>query len=753
MRMSTNLAIPIFSVLFIFLLYFCPTEGIGQTAVDNIGIQYNKTKPKTPERFNIAGRYAQSLFFNNQIQEALNILKENLDDAIARNNHQYAAYLSAVTAIQNRILDEKDATAHYLSQAKSYAEKTTDYETKGYVLYTEGWLYLRDDRETDAVRSFQEAVNAYDRAQQTEQLFGRQNAVYKELSAIYLNWKEFDLYNKYVELTLETAKKQKDPMRLFDAYMLMGYTQEMQFHENPFDTVSRDQAEHFYKEAIKTYQDNKDKMVVPSDLAFGAVNLANLYLQSYPEEYQSKSLEHAKLALDIALETRQYNLVASSYGIMSELAKKNNRTEEAKSYLMAALTAISNESIIDNATVMNIFLKLSHIYENEGDYSQAVHYYKQYVKTFESVFNAEKIEQSKRLEAQFDKERQDQQLIRMQLESEKKEQEISLMRALAGQQEQELQNLKLQEENQRQQLEVVQLEAERRNQELQLSRLESKQRAQDLYNSQKELNYKSRLNTVYSLLAIAFFLSILLLLYAYRQRSQTLKQEKDLHSLALEQEKQNSRISNLTAMLKGQETERARLARDLHDGLGGLLSGTKISLSRAVDKKENELETEVNKSIGQLDIAVNELRRVAHNLMPELLLKYGLKEALNEYATRMSNDSLDISAQFINFKTNLDSERQVLVYRIIQELVNNAIKHADASQILIQLTENSDKIHITVEDNGKGFDTHTLDGKSSAGMHNIASRLDFLKGKMSIDSQINLGTTIEFEFPSKKEIS
>ncbi|MEG0188562.1 MAG: histidine kinase, partial [Algoriella sp.] len=166
-----------------------------------------------------------------------------------------------------------------------------------------------------------------------------------------------------------------------------------------------------------------------------------------------------------------------------------------------------------------------------------------------------------------------------------------------------------------------------------------------------------------------------------------MKQREDLYNLELEKERQNSKISTLTALLDGQELERARLARDLHDGLGGLLSGTKIQLTHLNDKINEQVKPDLDKSIHQLDGAVDELRRVAHNLMPDLLIKYGLEEALKEYAIRMSNDQLDVDVQFLSYTNSLNKETQLFVYRIIQELVNNAIKHANASQIIIQFVE------------------------------------------------------------------
>ncbi|WP_260509639.1 sensor histidine kinase [Empedobacter falsenii] len=262
-----------------------------------------------------------------------------------------------------------------------------------------------------------------------------------------------------------------------------------------------------------------------------------------------------------------------------------------------------------------------------------------------------------------------------------------------------------------------------------------------------ELNFKNKLNKYY-IFSIIFFIALLaLLLYALKQRNKHLKQREELYKLEIEQERQNSKISTLTALLDGQEQERARLARDLHDGLGGLLSGTKIQLTHLNDKIDNHSKKDMAKSIHQLDGAVDELRRVAHNLMPDLLLKYGLEEALKEYAIRMSNEQLDIDVQFLSYTNSLDKENQLLVYRIIQELVNNAIKHANAAQIIIQFVEDETNYSVTVEDDGKGFDMNNTKLTKSAGLHNIQSRIQFLKGQLNIHSEIDLGTSIEFQFP------
>jgi signal transduction histidine kinase len=339
--------------------------------------------------------------------------------------------------------------------------------------------------------------------------------------------------------------------------------------------------------------------------------------------------------------------------------------------------------------------------------------------------------------------------MRLRLEGEKKEQQIKLMKALNDRQHQLVENLKLNELNRSQQLKVLQLERDKKEQDLQLSRLENEQRLQELDVFKKQIAFKSRMNSIYIWLFISCLIVIVLLFYAYWQRSKALKQKEHLHELEIEKNNQQHAIKNLTAMLAGEEKERTRLARDLHDGLGGLLSSTKLGLS-AINKNALEQETMkagIDRSIDLLDGAVDELRRLAHNLMPDLIVKYGLKETLRDYASRMSQSTCQVECEFLQFESTLSTEQEISLYRVIQELVNNALKHANATNILIQLSSHNKRLHITIEDDGKGFDMESVDLQHSAGMHNVRSRRSFLNGEMKFMSENGAGTTIELELP------
>lgn len=736
-------------IIILFMALFISLSAVGQDILSNYKQQYSTVKKGTTESFEIAGKYAQALFFHDQQENALELLKQNIALSKEKGNSKYTAYLYCILAMNYRIEENIDAANESIQQAQKYADRTDDLEIKGYVNYCIGWLNTRNNKEAQAVQNFINAVKLLEQAPSSSSKLSRLSATYKELTSIYANWNDFELQEKYSKLTLELAIKQKNANAIFDAYMMMGYLYEVQFVQKPSNIELRNLAEKYYKLAIDTYENNKDTIASASNLSFVANNLANLYLHYYPQSERNKVKEYTKLAKEIAEQTGQINHLASSYGIMAELAIEENDNEQAKSYLLTALMKVKSSNLVDNNILLSIYESLTRISEREKNYYDALQFHKLYMETYSTIYDHEKMEISKRLESQFEKEQQKQQLRTLKLESEKKEQQIKLMQSLGIQQKQELENLKLSEDNQRKKLEVSELQAHKHEQALQLSQLENKTKLLDIQNYKKEITYKEKLNKYFIAVSIGFALLIITLLYLFKQRNKSMKQKEELYSLELEQERQKTKISTLTALLEGQEQERARLARDLHDGLGGLLSGTKIQLTNLNSKINDSSKEEMKKSIAYLDNAVDELRRVAHNLMPDLLVKYGLEEALKEYASRMSNPSLDIDVQFLSYTKKLNQDNQLLVYRIIQELVNNSIKHAHPSQIIIQFVEDENEYFITVEDDGKGFNIEKIKQSQSAGLHNIQSRVRFLKGELHIHSEENLGTSVEFHFPKK----
>lgn len=265
---------------------------------------------------------------------------------------------------------------------------------------------------------------------------------------------------------------------------------------------------------------------------------------------------------------------------------------------------------------------------------------------------------------------------------------------------------------------------------------------------EEQVAHRKKLNLIYILLSATTFIALVFLFLAYRQRSKTLKQQQRLHDMELDNIKQEHKISLLSAMIDGQENERARIARDLHDGLGGLLSGIKIELSGGIALPATEnTQKLIRNGLHRIDQAVDELRRISRNMMPEILLRYGLDEALKEYCQSLKRSGVNITCQVFNYQNDLSKNKQVVVYRIAQELINNAIKYAKPSHILVELRQADNSLSLTVEDNGIGFDIKLARQKKGSGLQNIEARAVFLNGTLQIDSTREAGTSTVLNCP------
>src|SRR5690606_1861224 len=171
-----------------------------------------------------------------------------------------------------------------------------------------------------------------------------------------------------------------------------------------------------------------------------------------------------------------------------------------------------------------------------------------------------------------------------------------------------------------------------------------------------------------------------------------------LHEKELRTVRQQERLNQYAAMLQGQEAERSRMAKDLHDGLGGLLAGVKLKLSSIVARAGGAQAGEknaINDVVRQLDYSVDELRRIAHDMMPESLRFGGLAPALSDLCRHMGTPIVRVVFQNLGIKDNYPDQLRVTVYRVVQELLTNAIKHANATKIILQCSELDNWLFVT----------------------------------------------------------
>ena len=284
---------------------------------------------------------------------------------------------------------------------------------------------------------------------------------------------------------------------------------------------------------------------------------------------------------------------------------------------------------------------------------------------------------------------------------------------------------------------------------------EKKQAEIDALNKEKLIQQLSiRQHAIWNYVLAGSSVALLVILFLsyrnLRNKQKLSQQTSQLQTQRIRELEQEQQLISYNSLLKGQEEERSRMAKDLHDGLGGMLSGVKLSLSAM---KGNSILSEENtrlfaQALQQLDNSMAEMRRVAHNMMPEALVRLGLQQAVQDYCDELDESgTIRIRCQVHGLESRLDPATEIVVYRIVQELVNNIIRHAGATEALVQLMRNEDMLNIIVEDNGRGFDPSAT--SKGAGLGNVRSRVDYLHGAMDIRAEPNNGVSIHIECPLK----
>ncbi len=268
-------------------------------------------------------------------------------------------------------------------------------------------------------------------------------------------------------------------------------------------------------------------------------------------------------------------------------------------------------------------------------------------------------------------------------------------------------------------------------------------------NLQKNLELNRRTNQRNIFLAGGsgvLVISILLFVF-YRQR---VKRDKIIAVQKIEKLEREKKLLAAKSIVEGQEEERKRIARELHDGLGVLLSTAKMQFKTIEDKSPENREM-INKAALLLERASSDVRRISHNMMPGILTKLGLDEALEDLFESI-NDTPDINA-VLNIENEeekrLPENSEIMIYRVLQEMVNNTLKYAEASKVTLEVNYNEDNLSLQYTDNGKGFDVEEKLKLKSIGLTSIQSRIDFLGGKLNINSKSGRGTSYFINIPVK----
>lgn len=247
------------------------------------------------------------------------------------------------------------------------------------------------------------------------------------------------------------------------------------------------------------------------------------------------------------------------------------------------------------------------------------------------------------------------------------------------------------------------------------------------------------------MLILGFFIG--LLLYRNGQRKhQIVEQQKEIQKQKVESLLREQELISIDAMIAGQEKERTKVANELHDDLGSLMATVKLHFDNV---KVNQKDPALKNAQRLLDEAYQKIRGMAHSKNSGVIANQGLLPAVKKMAKTISEtNALDIIVEDFGLGERMENSLELTIFRIIQELVANIIKHSDASKATIQFTQHDDKLNIIVEDNGKGFDiSATKRSKNGMGLGTIEKRIEHLEGSFTVDSILGKGSSILIDIP------
>ena len=221
--------------------------------------------------------------------------------------------------------------------------------------------------------------------------------------------------------------------------------------------------------------------------------------------------------------------------------------------------------------------------------------------------------------------------------------------------------------------------------------------------------------------------------------------------LQLHEAQREQQIISMRSMLEGQEKERTRIARDLHDGLGNLLSSLKVNFGSLQINLDDQNSKNIYGTASQMiDEACTEVRKIAHEMMPQSLKRLGLRRALEDMVQKMDAiHGFTAEFQVHGTEKTFDDTTNVMLFRIVQEAMNNIVKYAQATDVSVQITYSRDWFDLTIEDDGVGFDLSAAKNKKGMGLKSMAFRTEFIGGTLDLNSRPGVGTLVTINIPMK----
>lgn len=546
------------------------------------------------------------------------------------------------------------------------------------------------------------------------------------IATLYSDMGQFDKAKEIFIATIPAAEKKGD---YFAKYRIFSNLGNMYLNEGNYAEATR-----VTKEAADYYEKIKFKYgLFVSYNNLGAIKIRQKsYLAAVPLLQQSLR--------NIDPKNDKSSLVIIQQNIAYAYTMAGDYESATKWFDMAKAETLNSR--ITPYALGELYNHLSTLDSLKGDYQNALDHKNKYYGFANKQLNEKISKQVNELQMKYETSKKEAQIFLLNKENAIKALqlnnnalEISRNKSLLTTQQQQITINGLELSNKNQALANQKLDAQKKAQDIKA--LQKQSRIQNLEFANKKLELEQRNLAMGSILII--FLALGGISFSYYKRNQ-LKQQNLLQTEIYKQQEIATK-----SVFEGEQNERIRIARDLHDGIGQMLSVVKMNVSTL-----NPEDKTVEGTLNLVDKTIAELRTVSHNLIPEAL-NFGLFSALEDICQKINGAGktkavLTVTEELQGQK--LAQQNELSIYRIVQEVLNNMIKHANASHIAIDIKKVNDNMLIAIKDDGEGFDTSKIDDSKGIGWKNISARVHLMDGDMNIKSEKLIGTQIEISIPA-----
>lgn len=504
--------------------------------------------------------------------------------------------------------------------------------------------------------------------------------------------------------------------RALEIYQLLGDEQRQVYVLNNIGTIHQfydeyDKALELFKKckAVSTQAENLTMTITSS------MNIAGTYYFSD----KTKEAEHAYLeVIELIKEQPNDETLAAIYVSLGAVYAELEQQELSFEYLTKALQIAKQHKNLRTETHANY--KLGHYYLHNGNTLVAEEYFKKTIEGAEKVGDVEHLSHSYLY--------------------------LSSIQEDNGDYKSALSTFKLSKElndsiiNEKKLKVIIEMENkyQKKNNEAEILRLSNEYAEKEIQNRDLKFILVTTTSIVFLLMGVLFYIRL------------KNKKNKIIAEQKINQLEEERKLLAAQSVIVGQEEERKRIAQELHDGIGVLLSTASIHFSNVEEKSEDEKTTQLlHKANELLKQAGGEVRKISHDMMPGVLSKFGLQEALEDMFESVEDaGGIEIDCRIDLSGKRLAENTEIIVYRVIQEILNNTLKHAKATFIEFKMKKDESGITIRYRDNGKGFNQIGIQTEKSLGLSGIKSRIDFLKGEMKLVSTEGNGVQYDVRIPA-----